>query len=348
MSVEFPRVDRATVAPTLLDWYDRHARVLPWRSPPGHPPPDPYRVWLAEVMLQQTTVIAVVPYYQRFTARWPTVQALAATDDGELMAAWAGLGYYARARNLLSCARAVVARGGWPASEAGLRALPGLGAYTAAAVAAITFDEAAVVVDGNVERVVARLFAVDAPLPRARRELRALAATLVPDARPGDFAQATMDLGATICTPRRPACLPCPLAGVCRGRLGGAQASYPRRAAKAAKPEREAVAWWVERDDAVLLVRRPARGLLGGMRALPSTLGDVGGWSPAGTGAIIGQVRHVFTHFNLTLDVVAATLAPDCVLPDGAEWWPRGELATAGLPTLFANAAAVTTAGRSR
>ena len=201
----------------LLAWYDRCARALPWRSPPGTPAPDPYRVWLSEVMLQQTTVAAVRPYFDRFTARWPTVEALAAAEDAELMAAWAGLGYYSRARNLLACARAVVAEhcGRFPSTAAELRRLPGIGDYTAAAIAAIAFGEPAIVVDGNVERVIARLHALETPLPRSRPEIRARAAELTPDARPGDYAQAMMDLGATICTPRRPACALCPVRPAC-------------------------------------------------------------------------------------------------------------------------------------
>lgn len=329
----------AAIADSLLAWYDRHARALPWRSPPGAVPPDPYRVWLAEVMLQQTTVAAVIPYYERFTVRWPTVAALVQADDAALMAAWAGLGYYARARNLLACARAVVARGGWPETEAELRALPGIGAYTAAAVAAIAFDRRAVVVDGNVERVVARLFAVEAPLPAARPQLRALTDQITPDERPGDFAQGMMDLGATICTPRAPACLACPLAASCQALATGAPALYPRRSPKVAKPERSATAWWIERDGYVLLVRRPASGLLGGMRALPSTLGP-SSWAPDGEDAPLGQVVHVFTHFRLTLAVVAASVEPGCVLPPSAEWWRIEALGQAGLPTLYANAAA--------
>ncbi len=200
------------IADRLLVWYDQHARSLPWRSPPGMPPPPAYQVWLSEVMLQQTTVAAVIPYFARFTQRWPTVQALAAADDAEVMAAWAGLGYYARARNLLACARAVTANGGcFPPTEAELRKLPGLGAYTAAAVAAIAFGEAATVVDANVERVIARLFAIAQPLPAARKAIRTHAEQLTPAERPGDFAQAMMDLGATLCSPRAPQCLLCPL-----------------------------------------------------------------------------------------------------------------------------------------
>ena len=347
------------IAVALLPWYDAHARVLPWRSAPGTPPPEPYRVWLSEIMLQQTTVATVKAYFERFTTRWPTVAALAAADEGDVMAAWAGLGYYSRARNLVACAR-IVAATGFPEDEAGLRTLPGVGPYTAAAIAAIAFGQRAVVVDGNVERVVARLFTVGTPLPVARPELKQLAGTITPAARCGDFAQAMMDLGATICVPRSPRCDLCPLANNCDAYAGGAgdPGSYPRRAAKAAKPERTATAWWVERDGLVLLIRRPAKGLLGGMLALPSTLetrdssrSPVGvaqlgtvpnyGIALAETDKLLGSVTHVFTHFRLTLAVAAATFDPGCVLPPDAQWWPKATLADAGLPTLFVKAATV-------
>ena len=226
----------ATVSETLLAWYDRHARDLPWRARPGAAPPDPYRVWLSEVMLQQTTVAAVKPYFAAFTARWPDVEALAAAREDDVMAAWAGLGYYSRARNLVKCARAVAERGGFPATEADLRELPGLGAYTAAAVAAIAFGRRAVVVDANVERVVARLFAIEDPLPGARKAIRSAADSITPDRRAGDFAQAMMDLGATVCTARDPRCLLCPLAQACAARAAGDPARLPVKAPRKAKP----------------------------------------------------------------------------------------------------------------
>jgi A/G-specific adenine glycosylase len=326
-------------ADLLLPWYDAHARALPWRSPPGAPPPDPYRVWLSEIMLQQTTVATVRAYFERFTGRWPTVAALAVADDGEVMAAWAGLGYYSRARNLVACAR-VLAAEGFPTDEAGLRTLPGVGPYTAAAIATIAFGQRAVVVDGNVERVVARLFAVETPLPAAKPELRRLADTITPDTRCGDLAQAMMDLGATVCIPRNPRCAGCPLSDDCAAYAGGDPGSYPRKVAKVAKPERAATAWWIEREGEVLLVRRPAKGLLGGMMALPSTLAaPVPEFLEAG--ATVGSVVHVFTHFRLTLDVVVAALNPGCVLPPDAQWWPKATLDRAGFPTLFAKAVAV-------
>jgi A/G-specific adenine glycosylase len=343
----------STLADTLLAWYDSHARVLPWRAGPGAPPPDPYRVWLSEIMLQQTTVAAVIPYFAAFTMRWPDVGSLAAADDGEVMAAWAGLGYDARARNLLSCARAVAAAGGrFPDTETALRALPGLGAYTAAAVAAIAFGRRAVVVDANVERVVARLFEIGEPLPGARTEIRAAVDRITPDDRAGDFAQAMMDLGATVCTARAPKCLVCPLAAMCSARASGEADRFPVKAAKKARPMRKGCAFWVGRGDAVLLVRRPGKGMLGGMRALPddgwSARYDgsgaaplTGDWHPAGT------VQHAFTHFALELQVLVwnGGAWPDLDVDKG-EWWPLARIGDAGLPTLFSKAAQLVLAQR--
>lgn len=337
-----PETPDSSISAALLGWYDRNARDLPWRAPPGTPVPGdadwPYRVWLSEVMLQQTTVAAVKPYFAAFTRRWPTVQALAAAEEAEVMAAWAGLGYYSRARNLVKAARAVAEMGGFPDDEAGLRALPGLGEYTAAAVAAIGFGRRAVVVDANVERVIARLFAIAQPLPAARKAIRARADAITPDARAGDFAQAMMDLGATICTARDPRCLLCPLAHACDARRGGDPSRYPVKPAKQAKPTRQGRAWWVEQGGAVWLVRRPGRGMLAAMRALPDD-----GWSARGDGAAtgaaldrpLGLVRHGFTHFDLELAVDRAAVPP----PGEGEWWPIDQLEEAGLPTLFAKAA---------
>ena len=333
------------VAPLLLAWYDVHARDLPWRVPPGEggAVPDPYRVWLSEVMLQQTTTAAVAPYFARFTRRWPTIKALAAAPPEAVMAQWAGLGYYSRARNLVACAREVAARGGFPDTEAGLRKLPGLGAYTAAAVAAIAFGQRAVVVDANVERVVARLFAIDDPLPVARKPIRAAAELVTPEKRAGDFAQGMMDLGATICTPRSPRCLLCPLAAICAARAQGLQQVLPVRAPKTAKPERRGTAWWIEREGRVLTVTRPASGMLGAMRALPddgwSARGDGSGEPPLpGPWAELGTVRHVFTHFALKLSVRRYEGASFARAPAG-EWIALRDLEAAGLPTLFAKAA---------
>ncbi len=339
-----------TISATLLGWYDAHARALPWREPPGLPPPDPYRVWLSEVMLQQTTTAAVAPYFARFTTRWPTVETLAAAAEAEVMAAWAGLGYYARARNLIACARAVAVRGGaFPQTEAGLRELPGLGAYTAAAVAAIAFGQRAVVVDANVERVVARLFAITDPLPRSRGAIRDAADRITPDERAGDFAQAMMDLGATICTARRPRCQLCPLAGDCTARASGDAERLPVKPQKQPKPARSGHAFWIERDGAVWLVRRAGRGMLGGMLGLPddrwSARSDGIGTPPiAGEWLSLGSVAHVFTHFSLTLQLLLYSGA-DCdrlgnrLAGDEGQWWPLERLDEAGLPSLFAKAA---------
>jgi A/G-specific adenine glycosylase len=320
------RLSLNDVAAPLLAWYDAHKRDLPWRRDK----PDPYAVWLSEIMLQQTTVAAVSAYYRRFLARWPDVRALAAADDADVMREWAGLGYYSRARNLLAAAR-TMAQEGFPADEAGWRALPGVGRYTAAAVTAIALGRRAVVVDGNVKRVVARLFAVATPLP-AENEIYALTEQITPVERAGDFAQAMMDLGATICTPRNPKCLLCPLAAGCEARRRGSPDKFPVRAPKAARPERHWTAWWVERDCGVALVRRPAKGLLGGMLALPVSE------AASTAGALLGRVVHGFTHFELVLDVRRTR---EIALDGEVEWWPRETLEQAGLPTLFRKAVTV-------
>jgi len=338
----------------LLHWYACHARRLPWRAEGGETP-DPYRVWLSEIMLQQTTVAAVAPYFHEFLRRWPDVRALAAAPLEGVLAAWAGLGYYARARNLHACAQAVCERHGgrFPDDEAELRGLPGIGAYTAAAVAAIAFDRRAMAVDGNVERVVARLFAVTEPLPAAKGRLRALAESLLPDsAGPGfpygDLVQATMDLGATVCLPGRPRCGLCPLAEDCRGRALGVAPDLPRRAAKAARPLRRGVAFWLRRGDgAVLLRRRPPRGLLGGMLELPGTDWrpepfadpEIAGVAPAPADwtALPGTVHHTFTHFHLELAVWAGRLANGGEAADG-HWVAEQDLAAAGLPSVMRKA----------
>lgn len=331
----------------LLAWYDANARDLPWRvRPEAHAAgerADPYRVWLSEVMLQQTTVPHATPYFLKFTARWPMVSDLAAEDDAEVMAAWAGLGYYARARNLLACARAVASdhAGVFPDTEEGLRTLPGLGPYTAAAVAAIAFDRPANVVDGNVERVMARLFAVEAPLPDAKPELKRLASDLVRDARPGDWAQALMDLGATVCRPKAPLCDRCPLASACLARARGAPETYPRKRARAERPRRYGVAYVLTKGRAVALVRRPPKGLLGGMLALPTSDWRSSPWSEAEARAAApadapwrgaGEVEHVFTHFSLTLLLLRAEGDAEGVI-----WSQRRDLDA--LPSVFLKAA---------
>ena len=338
----------------LLGWYDAHARDLPWRSPPGAPPPEPYRVWLSEVMLQQTTVAAVKPYFAKFLELWPDVQALAAAEESEVMAAWAGLGYYSRARNLHACAQVIAARGGeFPESEEELRKLPGVGVYIAAAVAAIAFARRAVVVDANVERVVARLFAVPVPLPKARKVIRTHTGAITPDERAGDFAQAMMDLGSGICTARDPKCLLCPLSDHCEARKSGDPVRYPVKPPKKAKPVRAGAAWWIERHGArgteVWLVTRPGKGMLGGMRALPDdgwhAGADGSGVQPAdGETSSLGVVRHTFTHFALELSVEAIDVETD---PAGeGQWWPVENLDSAGLPTLFAKAVRLALADR--
>jgi A/G-specific adenine glycosylase len=349
------------VASDLLAWYDRHARRLPWRVPPetkaenGAPlGADPYRVWLSEVMLQQTTVAAVAPYYQAFLERWPTVDVLAAAPLDAVLTAWAGLGYYARARNLHKCAGVVSGEldGRFPETEAALRALPGIGPYTAAAIAAIAFDRPATPVDGNVERVVARLFAVATPLPKAKPELRKIAEGLTPTERPGDFAQAMMDLGATVCLARRPRCLACPLASHCAARTAGTAEALPRRTAKAPRPTRHGVAFWlVDEAGSVLLRRRPEQGLLGGMMELPSTPWREAPWPADEAGAtapmppagrrgwtvLPGLVRHTFTHFHLELTVWAGRAAGAASLSGKAEerWVPLDGLTGEALPSVM-------------
>jgi A/G-specific adenine glycosylase len=327
----------------LLAWYDRHHRRLPWRANPGELA-DPYRVWLSEVMLQQTTVVTVGPYYQRFLELWPTVEALAAAELDAVLTQWAGLGYYARARNLHKCAKAVAELHGgiFPGTEAGLLTLPGIGAYTAAAVAAIAFGERAVVVDGNVERVIARLFALEEPMPDAKPTIKALAGTLTPDRRAGDFAQAMMDLGATICTPRKPKCLHCPWNASCAGRIAGIAEELPRKRPKAQKPTRKGVAFWlVNPRGEVLLRRRPESGLLGGMMEVPSTdwlpsepdLKAARGKGPAPVlwRQLPGLVRHTFTHFNLELTVLAGQTSR---IAQG-QWVPFEKLGEVALPTVM-------------
>ncbi len=344
-------VSPSALAERLLAWYGRNGRALPWRARPGEPP-DPYRVWLSEVMLQQTTVAAVQPYFHAFLGRWPRLQELAAAPLDEVLNAWAGLGYYARARNLHACARRLCQDHGgrFPETEKELRKLPGLGPYTAAAIAAIAFGRRAAVVDGNVERVVARLFALDDPLPGAKRQVRRLAERLLPGAPAdgfpyGEYAQAWMDLGATVCLPRRPRCPLCPLAQDCRARALGRAEELPRRLAKAARPTRRGVVFWLVRPGgAVLVRRRPDRGLLGGMLELPSSEWREAGCSKAEALAqapaeaawreLPGVVRHTFTHFHLELTVWAAEANGAAHAGSGC-WVRRDELGRAGLPTVM-------------
>ncbi len=338
--------ERAALSDALLDWYDHNARVMPWRVAPEDRKagvrPDPYRVWLSEVMLQQTTVAAVRDYFRRFTDRWPTVADLAAAEDAAVMGEWAGLGYYARARNLLACARAVVRDHGgvFPTSRDGLLSLPGIGPYTAAAIASIAYDEAATVVDGNVERVMSRLWLVTDPLPGAKAELTRLAGLLTPLQRPGDYAQAVMDLGATICTPRNPACGICPWRAPCRARIEGVQATLPRKTEKAAKPVRQGTLWLARRSDGAWLVeRRPDRGLLGGMLGFPGSDWDsAGGPEPLNADwRDMGEVRHTFTHFHLILRLSVATVAADAT-PSRGEFLSAASFRPADLPTVMRKA----------
>jgi A/G-specific adenine glycosylase len=345
-----PASNRDDLSARLLAWYDRHARVLPWRARPGEAP-DPYRIWLSEIMLQQTTTGAVGPYFRNFLERWPDVQALAASPLDDLLTAWAGLGYYARARNLHKCAKEVANnRGGvFPDSEDELRTLPGIGAYTAAAIAAIAFGRKAVVVDGNVERVMARLYAIETPLPLAKSELRDAAASLTPEERAGDYAQAVMDLGATICTPRKPRCMLCPWADACIARRNGNPERYPVRAEKGEKPQRRSVAFVMMRDDgAIWLRKRPESGLLGGMMEVPSLAWKADDVTPAQARRaaplrlewreLPGMVRHGFTHFDMEFRVWvgrAARAAAKDLKGTGGLWCPIDQLGDMALPTLM-------------
>lgn len=342
-----------SMARHLLTWYDRHRRDLPWRARSGEYK-DPYRVWLSEIMLQQTTVAAVRDHFIRFVTRWPTVEALAQASLDEVLRQWAGLGYYARARNLHKCAIIIMkeCKGCFPRTEEALRSLPGIGVYTAAAIAAIAFDQPTAAVDGNVERIMARLFAVDIPLPDAKPVLRAHAETLVTNHRPGDFAQAMMDLGATVCTPKKAHCLICPWSGHCLGRRRGIACELPRKRHKAARPTRSGVAFWIERaDGSVLLRRRPENGLLGGMLEVPSTpwttgelphtqgMDDPAASAPcdASWQAIPGQVEHTFTHFHLVLEVWRSRNLNDNmrILGDNYRWVARDALDGEALPSIM-------------
>lgn len=331
------------LASRLLGWYDAHARVLPWRSPPGVKA-DPYHVWLSEVMLQQTTVAAVKEYYLKFLRLWPRVADLATAPDEEVMKAWAGLGYYARARNLLACARAVVSEHGgkFPETEATLRKLPGIGPYTAGAIAAIAFDAPHAAVDGNVERVISRYYAIETPLPESKPEIRSRAEALVPQRRAGDFAQAMMDLGATICTPKSPNCLICPWTEDCAARRQGLADMLPRKAAKKAVPTRTGTVYWVEREDGmVLLERRPEKGMLGNMTGFPTTAWDKRKTDAAPPLAgkfkrLSRKVEHTFTHFHLELAVECAQVPAETPTPtERYRWAPVAGLEEEGLPSLF-------------
>ena len=336
----------APLSADLLAWYDRHRRDLPWRARPGETP-DPYRVWLSEIMLQQTTVAAVRPYFARALDLFPDVRTLADAPVETVMGAWAGLGYYSRARNLHACAKEVAARlgGRFPDTEEGLRSLPGIGPYTAAAIAAIAFGRPAAAVDGNVERVVARLDRIGEPLPGARDAIRRRVTGLVPADRPGDFAQALMDLGATICTPRRPACALCPWMAPCRARAEGVQEEYPRKTPKRDGALRRGAAFVALRaDGAVLLRTRPPKGLLGGMAEVPTSewradydpaQGILDAPLEARWRRLPGTVGHVFTHFPLELTVFFTRASLGAAAPEAARWTAREALAAEPLPKVM-------------
>ncbi|HYM98984.1 MAG TPA: A/G-specific adenine glycosylase [Aestuariivirgaceae bacterium] len=339
-------------ADALFNWYDRYRRRLPWRAAPGEKP-DPYRVWLSEIMLQQTTIAAVGPYFQKFVTRWPDIEALAKASLDDILRAWAGLGYYARARNLHLCAKTLCTTygGRFPTEAQELKKLPGIGSYTAGAIAAIAFDKPEVAIDGNVERVIARFFAIEAPLPDAKAEIKARARQLLPQTRAGDFAQALMDLGATICTPRSPNCLICPCTSACEGHNRGLAGSLPRRKPKQQRPVRYGTAFWIERrDGAVLLRRRPERGLLGGMMEVPSTA-----WTaePSEAEAApplratwkkhVGCIEHTFTHFHLILDIWRSIRIESGELrSDGDYRWVKpAQLKDEALPSVMRKVVAV-------
>jgi A/G-specific adenine glycosylase len=352
---------KVVLSAQLLAWYDRHARVLPWRVGPARrrqgEQPDPYRVWLSEIMLQQTGVKAVLPYYTAFISRWPDVAVLAAADEDAVMAAWAGLGYYSRARNLIACARQLRDHygGRFPHNAADLARLPGIGAYTSAAIAAIAFGEPVAVVDGNVERVIARAFVIKTPLPAAKTQVRAQLAPLVPADRAGEFAEAMMDLGATLCTPRNPACSLCPLAAGCRAFASGRQSEFPRKPAKKPRPTRYGTAYVaIRKDGAVLLRKRPPRGLLGGMAEVPGTVWQelhpgedaapmAGDWK-----SVSQSVEHTFTHFHLVLNIRRAGFATTCAAPDGAWWSTTDALPHEALPSVMIKAIEAALPGATR
>jgi A/G-specific adenine glycosylase len=332
-------------AAALLTWYDAHRRVLPWRAQPGKRA-DPYCVWLSEIMLQQTTVAAVAPYYHAFLKRWPDMRAIAKASLDDVLSAWAGLGYYSRARNLHRAAQIIVNDYGgvFPRTSVELSKLPGIGAYTSNAIAAIAFNEPVAALDANGERVIARLFAVKTPLPKSRPQLRELAQQIVPHDRPGDFAQALMDLGSAICMPKKPACAHCTLSVDCQGFALGIAEKLPRKVAKSARPLKRGAAFVaVDRYGAVYLEKRAEKGLLGAMLQPP--LGAWTGSFPAPATARkqapftgkwtkrAGIVRHGFTHFELEMEVYAACF--NCRPNGKGRWYTRGELQCAALPTVM-------------
>ncbi len=346
MAVDSLPAKARKISANISAHYVDNARILPWRSPPGGDLPDSYHVWLSEIMLQQTTVGAVKGYFEKFTRRWPTVQSLAHAEEADVLAAWAGLGYYARARNLYKCAVHVTEKlnGIFPRKESELLQLPGVGAYTAAAIAAIAFGERAVVVDANIERLVARFFVIDTPLPGGKAEIRSAMDAITPLHGAGDFAQACMDIGATICTSKNPKCDTCPAREQCAAFAAGNMEDFPVKPPKKAKPVRRARFFWIEQQDQILLSTRPPKGMLGGMRALPDD-----GWAAGNDGHAIppmaGEwrvhdniVQHSFTHFSLEVDLAVYQDEKIATDMDPHIWWPLDDIAEAGLPTLYAKA----------
>jgi len=339
------RANKNTIAEKLLNWYDQNRRDLPWRARPGEQK-NPYQIWLSEIMLQQTTVATVKDYYRAFLKRWPKVEDLAQAPLDDVLHAWQGLGYYARARNLHKCANVVAndLNGEFPRSEKGLRSLPGIGDYTAAALMALVHGEKATPVDGNIERVVARLFRIATPLPEGKKDIRKRAVQLTPDVRTGDYAQAMMDLGATLCSPKKPACSLCPLSEDCEAYAKDVPETFPRRKAKPPKPTRQAIIYWIERPDgSILLRRRPENGLLGGMMEFPSTdwretPTDIKAaqrnapvsavWRP-----LPGEIRHTFTHFHLVLTVLKGKTRG--TPPINGLWCAPQDMGSQALPTVM-------------
>lgn len=340
-----------TLADDLLDWYDRHARTLPWRVSPADRRhgviPNPYAVWLSEIMLQQTTVQAVKPYFETFLAKWPTIAQMARADEDDILRAWAGLGYYSRARNLYKCAQVIAADHGgvFPGTAADLKALPGIGDYTSAAIASIAFDEPVAVVDGNVERVITRLRRISTPLPKAKAEVKAVTDTILSTERPGDYAQATMDLGATICTPKRPACGLCPWRDPCEARRYDDPLLYPVKAPKKDKPTRFGHAFLIiSKQGSVLLRKRSDKGLLASMMEVPGSEWLDGEERPvsydhapiaASFRQLPAPVRHTFTHFHLVLTVHMAFDVPETPPQPGGRWVPLEMISDEALPNVF-------------
>lgn len=331
----------------LLNWYDKHRRTLPWRAEDKEQA-EPYHVWLSEIMLQQTTVATVKSYFEKFLKLWPTVEELAAAPQEDVLKEWAGLGYYARARNLHKCAQTIVLEhgGNFPNSEIALKNLPGVGDYTAAAVAAIAFGEPAAVVDGNIERITSRIFRIKTPLPAAKKEIKEQVTKLTPNSRPGDFAQAMMDLGASLCSPKKPSCLLCPVSSFCQAKEIGDMEHYPVKAPKKVKPTRRAISFWLVHDGHVLLERRPPKGLLGGMPGLFSTPWVERNDFPSKQEWLEhrpsedyfkdfeGEAKHTFTHFHLLTRLVVAKASVKLNIENGF-WHPIEELGSVGLPTVF-------------